>query len=39
MKVVGITTAHSAQTITKLANLVINDYADITPQKLAALFD
>nr|WP_082855983.1 HAD family phosphatase [Mucilaginibacter sp. L294] len=39
MKVVGITTAHPAQTITKLANLVINDYADITPQKLAALFD
>lgn len=39
MKVVGITTAHPAQTITKLANLVINDYADITPQKLADLFD
>jgi len=39
MKVVGITTAHPAQTITKLANLVINDYADVTPQKLAALFD
>lgn len=39
MKVVGITTAHPAQTITSLANLVINDYADITPQKLTALFD
>ncbi|MFA6247877.1 MAG: HAD family phosphatase [Mucilaginibacter sp.] len=39
MKVVGITTDHPAQNITKLANLVINDYADITPQKLAALFD
>jgi beta-phosphoglucomutase len=39
MKVVGITTAHPAQTITNLANLVINDYADVTPQKLAALFD
>ena len=39
MKVVGITTAHPAQTITSLANLVINDYADVTPQKLTALFD
>jgi beta-phosphoglucomutase len=39
MKVVGITTAHPAQTITKLANLVINNYADVNPQKLAALFD
>jgi beta-phosphoglucomutase len=39
MKVIGITTAHPAQTITKLANLVINDYADVNPQKLAALFD
>jgi beta-phosphoglucomutase len=39
MKVVGITTAHPAQTITKLANLVINNYADVNPQKLAVLFD
>jgi beta-phosphoglucomutase len=39
MKVVGITTAHPAPIITKLASLVINDYTDVTPQKLAALFD
>ncbi|MBB5395715.1 HAD family phosphatase [Mucilaginibacter sp. AK015] len=39
MKVVGITTAHPAAIITDLANMVIDDYADITPQKLAALFD
>jgi beta-phosphoglucomutase len=39
MKVIGITTAHPAEKITKLANLVINDYADVTPQKLAKLFD
>ncbi len=39
MKVVGITTAHPAETVTKLADLVINDYADIDLHKMAALFD
>lgn len=39
MKVVGITTAHPAAVISKVAKLAINDYADITPLKLAALFD
>lgn len=39
MKVIGITTAHSAQVITGLANLVINDYADLSLNKLAVLFD
>ena len=39
MKVVGITTANPAKTVTKLADLVINDYADISLHKLAALID
>ena len=38
MKVTGITTAHPTETITKLADLVIDDYADISLHKLAALF-
>jgi beta-phosphoglucomutase len=38
MKVVGITTAHTAATIGPLAGLIINDYADININKLAALF-
>ncbi|MGY4539936.1 beta-phosphoglucomutase [Mucilaginibacter sp. UYNi724] len=38
MKVVGITTAHPPETVTKLAELVINDYADIDLHKMAALF-
>jgi beta-phosphoglucomutase len=37
MKVVGITTGHPAQDL-QPADLVINDYADLTPQKLAGLF-
>lgn len=39
MKVVGITTAHPAETVAKVASLVINDYADMSLKKLAALFD
>ncbi|MES2268165.1 MAG: HAD family phosphatase [Bacteroidota bacterium] len=39
MKVIGITTAHPVETVTKLANLVINDYADIDLHKMAALLD
>jgi len=39
MKVAGITTAHPATTVTKLADIVINDYTDINLHKLAALFD
>ncbi|RYU90754.1 HAD family phosphatase [Mucilaginibacter terrigena] len=39
MKVVGITTAHPAEVVSKLANIAINDYADISLHKLAALFD
>jgi beta-phosphoglucomutase len=39
MKVVGITTAHPAEVISRVASLVINDYADISLHKLAALFD
>lgn len=37
MKVVGITTGHPAQDLHPV-NLVINDYTDLTPQKLAELF-
>jgi beta-phosphoglucomutase-like phosphatase (HAD superfamily) len=37
MKVVGITTGHPARDL-KPVDLVINDYADLTPQKLAELF-
>ncbi|MEO7214789.1 HAD family phosphatase [Mucilaginibacter sp.] len=39
MKVVGITTAHPAETVAKAARLVINDYAGMSLQKLAVLFD
>ena len=39
MKVVGITTAHPAETVAKVACLVINDYAGLSLQRLAALFD
>jgi beta-phosphoglucomutase len=39
MRVVGITTANPAETVTKLADLVINDYADMSLHKLAALLD
>lgn len=39
MKVVGITTAHPAQVISKVASLVINDYADINLHQLASLFE
>lgn len=39
MKVIGIATAHPLETVSKLANLAINDYADINLQKLAALFE
>ena len=39
MRVVGITTAHPTPIISKLANLAINDYADINLQKLAALLE
>ncbi|MBK0380503.1 HAD family hydrolase [Mucilaginibacter segetis] len=39
MKVVGITTAHPANVVSQMANLVINDYADINVHKLTALFD
>lgn len=38
MKVIGIASSHTAEKITILANLVITDYTEITPQKLAALF-
>ncbi|MBD1366912.1 HAD family phosphatase [Mucilaginibacter sp. ZT4R22] len=38
MKVVGITTSHPAETVARVASLVINDYADSSLQKLAALF-
>ena len=37
MKVVGITTAHPARDLHPV-DLVINDYTDLTPQKLAELF-
>ena len=37
MKVVGITTGHPAHKLQPV-DLVINDYADLTPQKLAGLF-
>jgi beta-phosphoglucomutase len=37
MKVVGITTGHPAQDLWPV-DLVINDYADLTPQKLEELF-
>ncbi|AMR34363.1 hypothetical protein A0256_24365 [Mucilaginibacter sp. PAMC 26640] len=39
MKVVGITTAHPASVINKIAGLAINDYADIDIHQLAALFN
>lgn len=39
MKVVGITTAHPADVVAKVAALVINDYANINLQQLSALFD
>lgn len=39
MKVVGITTAHPVGVISQMANLVINDYADINLHKMAALFN
>jgi beta-phosphoglucomutase len=39
MKVIGITTAHPAEVINKVASLVINDYAGLSLNKLAALFD
>jgi beta-phosphoglucomutase len=39
MKVVGITTAHPAETVAKVASLVINDYAGLSLQKMAALFE
>jgi beta-phosphoglucomutase len=39
MKVVGITTAHPAETIQQVASLAINDYADINVQKMAKLFN
>ncbi len=38
MKVVGITTGHTAAELHPV-NLVINDYTDLTVQKLAALFE
>jgi beta-phosphoglucomutase len=38
MKVVGITTGHTASEL-QPSNLVINDYTDVTVQKLAALFE
>lgn len=38
MKVVGITTAHPAEDLRRKVDLVINDYADVTVQQLAALF-
>ena len=37
MKVVGITTGHTASEL-QPSNLVINDYTEVTVQKLAALF-
>ena len=37
MRVVGITTGHPAKDLHPV-NLVINNYTDLTPQKLAALF-
>jgi HAD superfamily hydrolase (TIGR01509 family) len=37
MKVVGITTAHPASDLHPV-DLVINDYTDLTPKKLAELF-
>jgi beta-phosphoglucomutase len=39
MKVVGITTAHSAERVSGLANLAIADYTAIDLKKIAALFD
>lgn len=39
MKVIGITTAHPAATLTKLADMVIDDYAGISQLKMAALLD
>jgi beta-phosphoglucomutase family hydrolase len=40
MKVVGITTAHSAEELRAAhVDLVITDYSDLTVQKLAALFE
>jgi len=38
MKVVGITTGHTAAELQPV-NLVINDYAELTVQKIAALFE
>ncbi len=38
MKVVGITTGHTADELQPV-NLVINDYSELTPQKIAALFE
>ena len=38
MKVVGITTGHAADQL-QPSSLVINDYAELTVQKLAALFE
>ncbi len=38
MKVVGITTGHTAAELHPV-NLVINDYSDLTTQKLAGLFN
>jgi beta-phosphoglucomutase len=39
MKVVGITTSHSAETIDKLADLTIDNYLNVSLTELAALFD
>jgi beta-phosphoglucomutase len=39
MKVVAITTGHPADHLQPLVNMVIDDYAQLTVQKLAALFE
>ncbi|GGH21274.1 HAD family hydrolase [Mucilaginibacter phyllosphaerae] len=39
MKVVGITTAHPAQTVRKLADLAIKDYTGISLHTMAQLFE
>jgi HAD superfamily hydrolase (TIGR01509 family) len=38
MKVVGITTAHTAAELKPLVNVVIDDYAGLSPQRLSELF-
>jgi beta-phosphoglucomutase len=38
MKVVGITTGHTAADLQPLVDLVISDYSELTVAKLAALF-